>query len=308
VTIAAPAPVAATGTPAAAFDPSATAALADGAFVERIVRFGERECLVGVLCLPGGAAPSGPAAILVNHGMLHRVGPNRLHVKLARRLARAGHAVLRFDFSGMGDSGNRPDKLPYEQRVVVEAREAMAFLEQAIGATHFVLGGLCSGAIASYETAKVDPRVAGVILMNPQFFDDELTSYVEARRTDYWRRVLTNPRRWYELFSGKAQYRMLALRIKGLFVREKQAHDRSGQIAADLERLVRRGTRVLMAYSTYDYGLDYLKMIVASARGDWTRSDCLRIEKVPRADHVFTGLDSQRHLLAAVEDWLGALR
>ena len=72
--------------------------------IERPLYFGERSNLLGVLTAPAAPHPGSPAVILLNAGLLHRVGPNRLHVDVARRLAEAGFTSLRFDMSGVGDS------------------------------------------------------------------------------------------------------------------------------------------------------------------------------------------------------------
>src|SRR5205823_3052307 len=47
------------------------------------------------------------AIVLLDAGATYRIGPNRLHVELARRLARDGDLVLRIDQSGIGDSAPR---------------------------------------------------------------------------------------------------------------------------------------------------------------------------------------------------------
>ena len=73
---------------------------------ERAVRFGKTAKLVGIVAEPNPTEQSGtdkPAVLMLNSGILHRVGACRLHVKLARSLASEGHTVLRFDFSGIGD-------------------------------------------------------------------------------------------------------------------------------------------------------------------------------------------------------------
>lgn len=270
-----------------------------GDYAEEIVAFGPGGCLAGILTRPAREG-SGLGAVFVNHGMLHRVGPNRLHVKVARALARAGHAVLRFDFSGMGDSRVRPDKLPFERRAVVEAQEAMRCLRERTGVERFVLGGICSGAISSYNAAKADPAVRGLVMINPQFFDEELASFVEGRRGAYWKRVLTSPQRWREFLTGKAEYGMIGLRLRGLLMRKSKADDLSGGIAGELAALNRRGTRLLLVYSALDWGLEYLHMILQNANEDLTRSGGLVIEQVPRSDHVFTPLAAQTRLVDAI--------
>ena len=56
---------------------------------EEAVLFGTTQSLVGILSQPPREeAPRGlPAVILLNAGIVHRVGPNRLYVRMARELA-----------------------------------------------------------------------------------------------------------------------------------------------------------------------------------------------------------------------------
>jgi len=55
---------------------------------EHALLFGDAQGLVGVITdPPGPAGPSRPGVILLNAGVIHRVGPSRLYVNLARALA-----------------------------------------------------------------------------------------------------------------------------------------------------------------------------------------------------------------------------
>ena len=74
---------------------------------ERVVTFGGQGELVGVLSQPDVVRPSAPWVLLWNTGLHPRVGPCRLNVQLARRLAALGIPSLRFDLSGLGDSAAR---------------------------------------------------------------------------------------------------------------------------------------------------------------------------------------------------------
>jgi len=73
---------------------------------ERMVRFGADHRLFGVLTRTSTSADR-PVVVIFNAGAVHRVGPNRVSVTLARELAAAGLAVLRFDLEGIGDSVRR---------------------------------------------------------------------------------------------------------------------------------------------------------------------------------------------------------
>lgn len=65
--------------------------------------FGSANPLVGIITHPEIDVGL-PTVILLNAGLIHRIGPNRVYVRLARHLAGLGFQVLRFDLSGIGDS------------------------------------------------------------------------------------------------------------------------------------------------------------------------------------------------------------
>lgn len=131
---------------------------------ERALEFGDPATLVGVWTEPDPEIRGErPAVLLLNAGILHRVGPSRMNVRLARALADQGFPCLRFDFSGIGDSPSRPDSLPFEESSVREIRAAMDHLEETRGVDRFVLFGLCSGADAALHGAVADERVVGLV-------------------------------------------------------------------------------------------------------------------------------------------------
>ena len=139
---------------------------------EHAVVFGRDRSLVGVMTENGTGNVSAndniTGVLLLTAGLDHHVGPNRIYVKLARRLAAMGCVVFRFGFSGTGDSGPRRDKLPASQSVIDETQLAMDYLERLMGVKWFILIGLCSGAIAAFRVAVADSRVRGAVLLNPQ--------------------------------------------------------------------------------------------------------------------------------------------
>lgn len=132
---------------------------------ETSCRFGERRQLAGVLTEPAGKPKA--AVVLVTAGLTPKFGPFRLYAQLARRLAADGFLVLRFDLGGIGDSGSAATDLPLLDRTEREIRAAVDYLtaERRVGAV--VLGGLCSGAEDSFRYAERDPRVTGVVMMDP---------------------------------------------------------------------------------------------------------------------------------------------
>ncbi|WP_286219879.1 hypothetical protein [Marinobacter apostichopi] len=136
---------------------------------ERVVTVGDQLPLVGVLCEPNSdqMSDSKTAVILLNSGVIHRVGSCRLSVIVARALAeRAGMTSFRFDFSGIGDSEARRGTLTANQSAVDEVQEVMDYLENWRQFDRFILYGLCSGAFAAYRTALADRRVIGTVQLD----------------------------------------------------------------------------------------------------------------------------------------------
>ena len=99
---------------------------------ERAVSFGPERGLLGILTQTAAHRDGIPTVILLNAGLLHRVGPNRLSVDIARSLADLGYPCLRFDTSGVGDSELIEGGLLDIERSCQEVIEAMDALRGGI--------------------------------------------------------------------------------------------------------------------------------------------------------------------------------
>ncbi len=134
---------------------------------ERAFRFGRAQHLVGVAGLAASPSPTEPVGIIVlNAGMVHRVGPFRLHVEITRRLNACGYPTLRFDLSSLGDSSASDESQSQAQQIHADVADAMSLLASHAGCTRFVLLGLCSGAQNAHTVAVDEPRVAGAIFLD----------------------------------------------------------------------------------------------------------------------------------------------
>jgi alpha-beta hydrolase superfamily lysophospholipase len=136
------------------------------AIVESCCRFGEHRQLAGIITEPADA-PARDAFVLVSAGLTPKFGPFRFYAELARRLSSEGHIVLRFDLGGIGDSGQGYGNHPLRKRTELEVRAAVDHLAERRELDGIVLGGLCSGAEDSFRYAALDPRVTGLMLMDP---------------------------------------------------------------------------------------------------------------------------------------------
>ena len=287
---------------------------------EEALTFGETTNLSGVYTPPAVEGTGRPGVLLLNSGIVHHVGPNRLYVRLARVLAHKGHPVLRFDFSGIGDSEKSRDNVRFEVSAVAETRQAMNALAERSGMDEFGLIGICSGAEISFKTALVDERVTGAVLINaPQYKEEPSAELLDAiaRRQEshyYWRVALFNRKSWLKLLRG-AEYRAI-VRVLGSKVREKflprkrSPVQMSPQVSADIaafQQLTDREVRLLLLFSEVDWGWDYLHAVMGPQVREWEQQGNPRLATVKRADHMMTPLVSQDRTQNLVLDWASRL-
>jgi pimeloyl-ACP methyl ester carboxylesterase len=291
---------------------------------ETALTFGNNQSLVGILTEPAAASQPHllPGVLLLNAGVVHRVGPNRIYVKIARHLATLGFTVLRFDFSGIGDSKVRRDHLPFVASSVMEARAAMDWLGRTRGLERFILTGICSGAAVSFATACQDPRSAGLLLINPDASHlhqagDEPHTYLRRRATarHYWRIALFSSFRGQNLMRtllGKVDYFKVLRGMTGFiwgnpFTRCAQVSSTLDGFEVQLIELQKRGVHPFYVFAEGDEGLDYVKTVCGSRLKKWCGDQRLMtMEIIAGANHTFTMLWSQQALLAKVADWAGS--
>lgn len=264
---------------------------------EHAAAFGDAGGLVGVMTEAATSAASAdrPTAVILNSGVIHRVGSNRLGVRLARMLAANGVPTLRFDLSGIGDSASGADRSSLVDRWVADTRAAMAMLADRWGADRFLLIGNCSGAAIAYFTAHADARVAGIVAMNPQV--PQLGRY-------YLRLALTNPKTWRRMLSVAANPGRV---VGSLRSRQKNgaadAPETQLDIVAGLDTLARRGVEILIVASEWDPSYDYFGRTVRRQLGRPPLRERIRLATVPRTNHDFSVLASQEQLIRIVDAW-----
>lgn len=156
------------------------------------------ESLLAVLTMP--VRPCQVGVVIVVGGPQYRVGSHRQFVQLARALARAGYAALRFDVRGMGDATGGLgdfDRIGPDIAAAVTALAAHLPAEAPI-----VIWGLCDGASAAllYLHERKDPRVAGLVLANPWARSD--ASLARAQVKHYYTRRVLEREFWRKLVRG----------------------------------------------------------------------------------------------------------
>ena len=279
---------------------------------ERAFLLGPNESMLGIVSEPETPPPAErPTFVLLNAGIVHRVGPHRKTVKLARALCAAGFRTVRFDLSGVGDSAVRRDALSFQAGALADIGEVFDDLEKRYGAKRFALMGLCSGADNSFNMAVRDERVVGAVLLDgiayrtPRYY----VHYYGARA----RRV----RSWVTL--GKKIQKHVRKRLQRVLASDNYVADENAPreavpdyvrefeprevVSQKLQRLVDRGVRMYWVYSSgatlyYNYAEQFYDMFKGVDFKGRVSHDYFG-----EANHTFTELRSQQLLVAAVTRW-----
>lgn len=271
---------------------------------ERVVQFGDAASLVGVLAEPSGDVAPGPTVILLNAGTLHRIGPHRIYVKIARALVAQGFPVLRFDLSGLGDSLPRRDNLPYQESSLRETQAAMDFLSNAGGATRqFILMGFCGGADVTFRAACCDPRVVGAALID--WYGYRTVGWYLR----HYRSALTAAWAWKRLLGGngagggrKSEPAVLGARKRGRVMNDWELPPKA-EIAAHLAALIERGVQLLFVYTGAQLAYyNYREQLRDAFRSVPFRGR-VAVDFHREADHTLTLLYHQQRLINTMQQW-----
>ena len=156
------------------------------------------DSMVGIVHAPDARNALG--VVVVVGGPQYRVGSHRQFVQLARALAAAGHAVMRFDVRGMGDSDGAPRGFEDINADIGVAIDALSI--HASGVRRVALWGLCDGASAAllYVQSTRDARVVGVCAVNPWVRSESGLARAQVKHY-YLSRVLTGAF-WAKLLRG----------------------------------------------------------------------------------------------------------
>jgi hypothetical protein len=296
--------------------------LQTGDVEERPQWVGPNDRLFGVVSRPVRRPAHGPAVLLLDAGSVHRTGPGRLYVRLARHLAERGHPVLRLDFNGVGDSpavaGGRENQ-PYDPPAVADVTIAV----QSYGANTagLVVVGLCAGAYNAFHALLAGAGVDGVALVNPIVFywhgdeaeDDERADAKVLAAARNARRALTRPDRWAAVFRGEVDVVRVARRVMrrariSVETVARRAGCRAGRsrstedVLRDLSALADSGTEMLILMGASEPGLAYLRLQGAPRLEALVERDNVRLVTVDGLDHVFAQGWAKDRLEDAIDD------
>jgi pimeloyl-ACP methyl ester carboxylesterase len=267
---------------------------------EAVVQFGSDDRLLGIVTAPDELLPDAPACLLLNSGVVHRIGPHRLNVKIARAMAEHGITSMRVDLSGLGDSPAAPGAAHFGEQSVRDLQAAMDHLESTQGIRRFIVFGLCSGAVNGYRLALEDKRVVGLLM-----FDGFVYPTLKTHLLRRWERFRSLP--WSSLARKIPQRLSRLLRPGASKSVSDDAHlsiPSRQQFAQAMDNLIERGVAVYLVYSgSFLEGHNYHRQL-RDAFGGARFLAHVRYDFMPDVDHTATPLAAQRKVIAAVGGWV----
>lgn len=155
--------------------------------------------LIGIMAQP--VQPIETGVVIIVGGPQYRAGSHRQFTLLARQLAEQCIASIRFDYRGMGDSEGEMRNF---EAIDADIKAAIdSFTTQTPGIKQIVLWGLCDAASAALYYGHSDPRVKGMILLNPWVHTE--VGAARARLKYYYLARLLSKAFWAKLLSGKVR-------------------------------------------------------------------------------------------------------
>ena len=259
--------------------------------------------LVGTICLPDTRAPRAPGLILFNAGVVHRVGPHRINVKLARAMAARGGASIRFDLRGLGDSARGDADTPHATQAVEDLRAAMDALQRIAGSRTFAVLGFCSGMLPAIDTARADARVRALVIydgFSPPTLRSRALRLAQAVRgrsvRAMWAMARAVARRARQAIRARAGHAGDAA------FADAQAPSHASLVEA-LAQLAGRGVRVTVLHSGGDLtGVNHARQLRDAMGPTGAALQCGYLGLI---DHVVTSVPAQELFIDTV---LAALR
>lgn len=249
--------------------------------------------LFGILSLPPATERRRTALILLNAGFIHRVGPFRLHARLARAAAAAGYPVLRFDNPGIGDALALATQPP--ERIATRIFDRM---QAHTGCERFVVGGVCSAADQGWRIALDELRVGGVLMLDG------------LARTGPWHFVGRLARLAREPLPSwlAALQRRLRLRKPmrtGVTAEDIRDWPAPGTERAQLANLVARDVEIFALYTGGAAHFTHPRQF-RTTYGAAATSPRVRFAYWEHCDHMFYAEPDRQRLIADVTDWMQA--
>jgi len=261
--------------------------------------------------------------IMLNSGMMNRVGPQRLYWKFARQACEEGIAVIRVDLAGVGDSLAEIDETHFDNHRKEDVSAIIDYVREQWPQADIILQGLCAGARVSFKAAIVNQNVVGLLAWSTEIFtasqnmpqsphepEDRLSDYEVSNTLSRFFNFLIrfkflSPKWWHEQYPGGkgikdeikhvAHCTFKALRFSG---------DQSkGEFLEAADEYLKTNRKVLFLFGEYDERAysEFHSRFPQIPRGA-DLGQCYEV--VDKGTHTFSTAKSQHQLIELSIDWL----
>ncbi|MFO1395176.1 MAG: alpha/beta hydrolase [Steroidobacteraceae bacterium] len=295
--------------------------------VERAVWLDQNRRMFGILaeCAGDSDAPERKCVLLINNGAVHHVGPSRLHVALARRWAAQGHAVMRVDLPGIGDSqpyDGEPENVVYSDRAVDAVGTAVRWLRGRHPDWPCHAMGICSGGYHALKAAVAGVPLDGMVVINPLTFfwkpgmSLDYQPFQLENDASRYRRSLLNPESWKKLLRGRVQIMpfvqvvvrrtasVMRLRVRN--IRRELGLRVDDDLGQELAGLACRGLRLSFVFADTDPGLGLLRQHAGWTLGRLVRRGQVQVQVIQNANHSFTHRVARGELIRVLSRYVDA--
>jgi len=254
---------------------------------------------------------------------------------MAQSFAAIGFTVLRFDFSGLGDSEGENEEATLTDlynaiqlgKYIDDTLDALDWLEEKYDITHFILAGLCGGAITGLHAGAKDSRVVGLIALGmPVILDGPnldrrlyLTPHQITLNRGSFIRKAANFDAWKRLLLFKSDFKLIYLSFIAPLLKKLSREWKSGaEISANgrpdnlnptfqpaFLEFIKNG-KILFVFGESDKLLwDFREKFMQ--RYHYTEKffkHAIEIKIIPDANHILSFDTWTREMLQTVLHWL----
>jgi pimeloyl-ACP methyl ester carboxylesterase len=289
-------------------------------YIEAPAMLGEGGGLAGIFCRALSGEQPRKAVIFVNAGAIYHIGWARMHVEMARELARTGIASLRFDLAGIGDSEAPPEGVRQLYGALSDDVGAALDWLEARGIRDLTVFGSCSGAYQAFHAAITDRRIKRIALVNQLCF---VWGPAYAVQLEAWRRtkatevaarhdvrdaaIAALSARGLQARAIPPAKRLIKFALRhgtNLFVRGTMLWSGKNVVERWFRELSRRGTRVLLIYADKDPGLAELERYMGPEGCRAVALPGVTKRVIEDADHTFTPPEARRRLRETLHAFL----
>jgi pimeloyl-ACP methyl ester carboxylesterase len=272
----------------------------------------EKYKILGVITEPKKDNIKGITIVFLHGWAGYRIGPHRMIVDYARKLAGLGFHCVRFDFRGKGFS--QLDEEPNNKTQLSDLECILNKLHELELSDKIILAGICSGArLALYYAMKGERAIDGVIELSTPLLRPENQAQVELTRSksllgDYYKKAFRKET-WLKLFNNELKFRLIfRIILKPVinsiqFLFRKNALAKKSIPTKQNEAFVNFKGEILAIHGEKDPETEVaLKQVI-----NLTCKYGIPFEKhiIKGANHSFYSIDWKNEIFEIIQGWLG---